>query len=146
MTTDIPEPTEIETLASRFAEYLEIQTDAQIPAPDSVSEATLVESVERLDAALNQLMDLASIYGSDPRLDIEPLALPSAALYGEYLRHATGGAWKKTGDGHDESLIMTFDGAGHVDVLAAVRGSLFSGMSNLAAMARDVIAANSRSS
>jgi hypothetical protein len=131
---------QIEALAGQLVAYLRHGTDVGLDEPRAVSDAhgpaALLAAVERLDLALAQLADLASIYeGAGPSL--EPLALPAAALTGEYLRHATGAAWLAPDPDDpmpDDALtIVTADGVA-IDLLGVARASLLSGNPNFRAV------------
>ena len=87
----------ISALASQLVTYLRHGTDAELDDPGAVSDAhgpdALLDAVERLDLALAQLSDLATVYDDGARPPLDQLALPVAALTGEYLRHGGGAAW-----------------------------------------------------
>jgi hypothetical protein len=138
----------IAELAYQFAGYLTAQTEIEVIDSGAVGDThgpvAVLAAFERLDAALEQLADLASVYSDDRRASLEPLALPTAALAGEYLRHALGASWYPGGlDGGDrvpgESLVIVLPGGVAADLLAVVRAALLSGAPNLTAIARSLV-------
>lgn len=139
---------QIAALATQFVAYLRQGTDVELDAPGAVSAArgpvAVLADIERLDLALAQLTDMASVYDSGASTSLEPLALPAAALTGEYLRHATGATWLSPDPDDpmpDDALtIVTCDGIA-IDLLGLSRATLLSGAPNLrAAVARLVTA------
>ena len=131
---------QIAALAQQFIAYLRQATDVELEAPGAVSvahgPAALLAAVDRLDLALAQLLDMASVYdGGSPPLDT--FALPVAALTGEYLRHATGAGWLAPDP--DESMaddtltLVTSDGIA-IDLLGLSRAALLSSNPNLRAV------------
>ena len=136
---------QLATLASQLVEYLRQQTDIQIDPPGAIgpdAAAELLAAFERLDLALGQLADLASIYdeGIGPALD--GLALPLAALTGEHLRHTTAAQWlphdPDDPNPDDSLLLVTADGIA-IDLLGVARAALLSGAPNLTAVVRQLI-------
>lgn len=126
----------ITRMATRFADYLNAQVDANVPTPEQIEDSAEVDLFGRLDAALEQLMDLTSIYGSDPRLDLDPLILPASALIGEYLRHTLGASWAELEEGDDgETLTLRLANGQKLDVTIATRGTILTGKPNTRAMA-----------
>ena len=132
---------QIAALAARFVVYLRQGTDVEIDDPGAVSDArgpaVLLAAVERLDLALVQLTDMASVYDSGASPALEPLALPAAALTGEYLRHATGATWLAPDPDDpmpdDTLMIVTSDGIA-IDLLGLTRVALLGGEPNLRAV------------
>lgn len=130
----------IAALAERLVVYVRQATEIELEPPGAVSDArgpaALLAAIERLDLALAQLTDLASVYESaGPPL--EPLALPVAALTGEYLRHATGATWLTPDPDDpmtDDTLtLVTSDGVA-IDLLGVTRAALLGGNPNLRAV------------
>lgn len=131
---DLTREEQLSRLASQFAEYLRAQTGIDLPDPETVPSDELDAAFSRLDAALQQIGDLAVVYGSDPRADYEPLVLPSAALAGEYLRAGAGARWLQPEvDGDTTALLATADGVA-VDLTGAVRATMLTGFPNLRGM------------
>lgn len=126
----------IARMATRFADYLNAQVDADLPTPGSIDTSAGVDLFGKLDAALEQLMDLTSVYGSDPRLDLDPLILPASALIGEYLRHTIDARWADLEEGDDgETLTLQLASGQKLDVTVATRGTILTGKPNTRAMA-----------
>ncbi len=126
---------QIAGVAGQFVAFIDAQTGSAPPAPESVAQDDLLSAFQELDSSLDQLADLADVYGTDRLQAIEPLVLPAAALVGEYMRHAAGARWVEPLIDADTTLIIaTADGVA-VDLTGAVRASLLSGMSNLKTMA-----------
>lgn len=153
MTASSPIPDErdaqIVALADRFREYLSHQTDIDIVPPvavaidDGHASVSLEIAFERLDAALGQLIDLASIYaeGQIATDMLEPLILPAAALAGEYLRSALDAFWIAPDlemPNWDAELDLALPGGIGIDLVGVTRAALLSGMPNLSAIARRV--------
>lgn len=117
-----------------FAEYLSGQTGIQLSPPACQHPEHLRGSMERLDLALGQIADLASVYGDDSRHDMEPLIIPAAALAGEYLREGLNARWLEPAyDGDDALLLTTPDGVA-LDMAGVVRAALMSPQPNLTAL------------
>lgn len=130
---------QIAEVAGQFVEFIDAQTGSAPPAPETVEAGDLLTAFHELDESLDQLADLADVYGTDRLRAIEPLVLPAAALVGEYMRHAAGASWVEPIIDADTTLIIaTTDGVA-VDLTGAVRASLMSGMSNLKTMADRLI-------
>jgi hypothetical protein len=136
---------QIAALADQFVVYLRQGTDIEIAAPGAVSDArgsaALLAAVERLDLALGQLLDLASVYEmAGPSL--EPFTMPAAALTGEYLRHATGATWLPPDPDDpmpDDTLTIVTAGGIAIDLLGLARATLLSGNPNLRAIVARLI-------
>ena len=125
---------QISEIAFHFVEFIDSQTGSAPPIPGDFDASELLSAFEALDESLNQLADLADVYGTDRMQAIEPLVLPTAALVGEYMRHAAGADWIEPVIDADTTLIIaTTDGVA-VDLTGAVRASLLSGISNLKTM------------
>lgn len=125
---------QIAEVAARFADFIETQTGEGVPEPASIAPDGLEDALSALDAALNQLADLADAYGTDRLQAVEPLVLPIAALAGEYLIHGADASWVEPIIDADSTLIIALPGGVAVDLTGAVRASLMSGMSNLRVM------------
>jgi hypothetical protein len=101
----------------------------------------LLVAVERLDLALGQLADLASVYDTSAGPSLEPLALPVAALTGEYLA-AAGSRWLPP-DPDDptpsDGLTIVTAGGIAIDLLGVARATLLSGAPNLAAVVERLV-------
>jgi hypothetical protein len=130
---------QIAEVARHFIQYLHDQTGTEIAVPESVEPDTVLDAFGKLDSVLDQLSGFASVYGTDPRNDLEPLVLPAAALCGEYLRFGAGARWVEPDFEPETTLaIVTADGVG-IDLTGAVRASLLSGMPNLRIMAEHLL-------
>lgn len=128
---------DIKLAASRFAEYLRSQTAATVPDPGAVTDQVSLDAAfSSLDAAIEQLLDLATAYGSDPRLDADPLVLPIAALTGEYLRVGADGVWLEPDEDPDQTLVIRLPDGREIDLTGAARGCLLTGIPNLQGMVR----------
>ncbi|HLT18865.1 MAG TPA: hypothetical protein VKZ96_05340 [Thermomicrobiales bacterium] len=134
---------QIADIAVKLVAYIEAQTGDAVPAPADVSADSLDAAFSALDAALDQLTDLAAVYGADRLQAIEPLVLPIAALAGEYFVHGAGATWVEPVIDADTTLIVALPGGVAVDLTGAVRASLMSGVSNLRVMAARLIAPES---
>lgn len=132
---------QIAALAEQFVAYLRQATDIKLDTPGAVSDAhgpaALLAAVERLDLALAQLLDMASVYDDASSPSLEALALPAAALTGEYLRHATGARWLAPDPDDpmpDDTLtLVTGDGIA-IDLFGVTRAALLGGDPNLSAV------------
>lgn len=128
-------------LARQFRDFLTHQTNVELLDIGAVSSGldALRSALERLDAALDQLADLTTVYADTMTGSLEPLVYPVAALTGEYVRHTLGGQWQSQDDdippGH-ESLKMTLDDGDTIDLISIVRVAILSGPPNLTAMIR----------
>lgn len=120
--------------ARSFAEYLESQTGILLSPPDAQHPATLRESFERLDLALGQIADLASVYGDDSRHDIEPLTVPAAVLAGEYLRVGLDAHWLEPAYEDDAALLLATPDGIALDMDGVARTALMSPQPNLTAL------------
>jgi hypothetical protein len=138
-------PDQIQDAAHRFRAYLLQGTDIELLEIGAVNSShgpdVLVTAIERLDLALAQLIDLASVYSDDPRMSIEPLAVPTAALLGEYLRAALSAAWVLDDD-HDtgESLVIALPNGIAADLTGVSRAALFSAAPNFSAVIEALLA------
>jgi hypothetical protein len=139
---------QIAALATQFVAYLRQGTDVELEAPGAVSDAhgldALLDAIERLDLALEQLVDLASVYDDGASMSLETLVVPAAVLTGEYLRVAGGASWlapDPDDPAPDDSLaIVTSDGIA-IDLLGAARATLLSGAPNLRSIVERLLAA-----
>jgi hypothetical protein len=126
-------------LAKQFSDYLHGQTGIALEPPVAGEPASLRQSIERLDLALAQIADLASVYGADHRSDIEPLTVPTAVLTGEYLRIGIGAHWLEPAfDGDGSLLLVTPDGVA-IDLDGLARSALLSQQPNLSALVERLI-------
>lgn len=101
----------MEELARQFADYLRGQTGIELDFPEPGDRVHLQVCFERLDHALGQIADLASVYGADHRSDIEPLTIPTAALAGEFLRLGIHASWMEPAyEGDTNLMLVTIDG------------------------------------
>jgi hypothetical protein len=118
-------------LARHFRAYLTDQTGIEILDIGAVRTVDGPEALrtafERLDAAIGQLVDLASVYSDTPQQALEPLALPIAALAGEYLRVHLGGHWRAGDDAAGAVATIDLDDGRSIDVLSVVHRMLASG-------------------
>ena len=137
----------IAALATQFVDYVRQGTDVELDAPGAVSDArgpaALLEAVERLDLALGQLIDMASIYDDGASHSLEPLALPAAALTGEYLRLATGATWLTPDPDDpmpDDALTLVTNDGVAIDLLGLTRAALLGGNPNLRAVIARLVA------
>lgn len=137
---------QIHALARQLIGHLAGQTDIELIQIGAVGAArgpdVLLTAIERLDAALAQLADLASVYGDDRQFSLDPLVLPVAALFGEYLRDATGASWHHPDPDDpmpDDELILLMPDGIAVDLLGVARAALVSNAPNLTAVARGVV-------
>lgn len=149
----IPDPDErnaqIAQLAEQFREYLSQQTDIEIVPLGAIASGegpaavSLEIAFERLDAALGQIIDLASIYaeGQIATDMLEPLILPAAALAGEYFRSALDAFWiapdPEMPDAGSE-LDLGLPGGIAIDLVGVTRAAMLSGEPDLSAIARHV--------
>ncbi|MEZ4520225.1 MAG: hypothetical protein R3A46_01090 [Thermomicrobiales bacterium] len=124
----------IAEIAAQFLTFIDVQTGTAPPAPEEVGESDMLQAFVALDEALDQLADLADVYGTDRMQSIEPLVLPAAALVGEYLRFGAGATWVEPIIDADTTLVIATPDGIAVDLTGAVRASLFSGMANLKIM------------
>ncbi len=123
-----------EEYARSFAEYLQSQTGMHLAPPEAEDLEGLRRSFERLDLALGQIADLASVYGDDSRHDIEPLTVPTAVLAGEYLRVGLDARWLEPAyEGDGALLLATPDGIA-LDMDGLARTALMSVQPNLTAL------------
>lgn len=130
---------QIAEIAGQFLEFIEVQTGSSPPLPEDVRESDMVDAFAALDTSLDQIADLANVYGSDRMQSIEPLVLPAAALVGEYMRYGSGAEWIEPAMDEDTTLIIATSDGVAVDLTGAVRSSLHSGMSNLKIMVQRLI-------
>jgi len=125
---------QIADVASHFVHFIEAQTGSKLQHPECIEPSDLIAVFAALDESLNQLADLADVYGSDRMRAIESLVLPTAALVGEYMRNAAGAVWLEPIIDADTTLIIATSDGVAVDLTGAVLASLMSGMSNLRMM------------
>lgn len=121
-------------LARVFREYLVGQTDVELVELDTGA-ATVALAFERLDLALGQLADLASVYGDESRGMLDPLVMPAAALAGEYLRLLAAAAWVEPDPDlpPDDSLLLALASGVVIDLHGLVRAALAGPGAQLAA-------------
>ncbi|MGH9175472.1 MAG: hypothetical protein ACRD1H_13995 [Vicinamibacterales bacterium] len=138
----------IAALAAQLVAYLRQQTEIVIDMPGDIDPdgpAPLLAAFERLDLALGQLADIASVYDEGPGPALEPLALPLAALTGEHLRHVAAAHWLPADpddpNPDDSLLLVTADGI-VIDLLGVARAALLSGAPNLTAVVSRLIASD----
>ncbi len=129
---------QIAALAGQLVAYLRQATDIELDPPGAVSDArglaALLAAVERLDLALAQLLDLASVYDDTGSPSLETFALPAAALTGEYLRLAAGASWLAPDPDDlmpDDTLTLVTSHGIAIDLLGVTRAALLSGDPNL---------------
>lgn len=120
--------------ARGYEDYLRAQTGIELQAPQADDPNSLRASFERLDLALGQIADLASVYGSDSRADIEPLTTPTAVLAGEYLRVGMGAIWMEPAYEGDQSLLLATPNGIALDLEGVARSTLMSSQPNLTAL------------
>jgi hypothetical protein len=131
--------TQFAELARQFSDYLHGQTGIMLELPVAGQPASLMQSIQRLDLALAQIADLASVYGADHRSDIEPLTVPTAVLTGEYLRIGLGAHWLEPAYEGDVSLLLvTRDGVA-IDLDGLARSALMSQQPDLSALVERLI-------
>ncbi|HAX25854.1 MAG TPA: hypothetical protein DCX80_12565 [Chloroflexi bacterium] len=132
---------QIAALAERFRDYLTHQTDTDILEIEAVAtdHGLCITAFDRLDVALELLLDMASVYSDagPARGALEPLILPAAALAGEYLRAAGLASWHEPGEDDlaIEALVIV-SGATAIDLDGVARAALASGRPSLSAVAR----------
>lgn len=129
-------------VARQYAAYLRDQTGVEVAAPEPGDVALLRAHFELLDLALGQIADLASIYGSDQRGDIEPLAVPTAMLAGEYLRAGIGARWMEPAFPGDISLLLLTPDGVALDLEGMARAALLSPRPNLTALVERLLEAS----
>lgn len=120
------EPDRMIEIARQFSDYLRGQTGIDLTFPATDDTASLRESLELLDLALAQVADLASVYGADPRGDIEPLAVPTAVITGEFIRIASGGRWMEPAFEGDLNLLLVSSKSVVFDLEGLARTALMS--------------------
>ncbi len=125
---------QIADIAAQFVDFIDTQTGSKLIQPGCIEASDLQSAFSALDEALDQLADLADVYGSDRMRSIESLVLPAAALVGEYMRNSAGAVWLEPIIDADTTLIIATSDGIAVDLTGAVRASLMSGMSNLRKM------------
>ena len=134
------EPTEhMQRLAGQFSRYLGDQTGVALEPPVPGDSASLRRSFERLDLALAQIADMASVYGSEQRSDIEPLTLPTAVLAGEYLRIGLSGRWMEPAYEGDTNLMLVTGEGVALDMDGMARTALLSPQPNLTALIEQLL-------
>lgn len=131
---------QLATLAAYFVSYIEQQTGAALVAPSAVSATGLLSAAAQLDEALGQLADLASVYGTDPRADLEAFTLPTAALIGAYLWQAAGATWVEPESDADTTVLIAMPNGLAVDLTGFARATLLSGLPNFSALLQKLLA------
>lgn len=132
---------QMESLAGQFSAYLTDQTGVVLESPRPGDRDSLRRSFERLDLALGQVADMASVYGSEQRSDIEPLTLPTAVLAGEYLRIGLHGRWMEPAYEGDTNLMLVTGGGVALDMDGMARTALLSPQPNLTAFIEKLLRA-----
>lgn len=117
---------QLSNYARGFAEYLAAQTGVEISMPENQDADHLRGSIERLELALEQLADLASVYGEDSRHDVEPLVMPTAVLAGEYLRVGAGARWLEPAFDGDTALLLAMPDGVALDMHGLAHSTLVS--------------------
>jgi hypothetical protein len=125
-------PQQISWLAAEFARYVRDQTGVAVLDPSEVAIGRLAEAAGRLEIALAQLMDFATVYGSDSSSDLGQFAVPVAALLGEYLQAAAGAVWLEGQPGDFSLLLLRLPDGALVELTSTVRSMLGGGVPNLA--------------
>jgi hypothetical protein len=125
---------QIADIAAQFVDFIDTQTGLKLIPPDCVGAPDLQSAFSALDESLDQLADLADVYGTDRMRAIDPFVLPVAALVGEYMRNSAGAVWLEPIFDADSTLIIATSDGIAVDLTGAVRASFMSGMSNLKMM------------
>lgn len=125
---------QLAALTTYFVEYIERQTGVELAQPDAVQGAGLGSAVAQLDEALAQLADLASVYGNDPRADLEAFTLPAAALIGAYLRQGAGAEWIEPLFDADTTVQVAMPNGLAIDLTGFARATLLSGTPNFSAL------------
>lgn len=130
-------------LARQFREFLIHQTNVSLHDFGVESAAcgpvALRAALERLDAALDQMSDLASVYADTNAGSLEPLIYPVAVLTGEYIRDTIGGQWQPPDDDAppgDGTLNMKLTDGEVVDLTSVVRVAILAGTPSLSVMVR----------
>ena len=116
----------LEELARQFADYLRGQTGIELTFPEPGDRVNLLVCIERLDLALGQIADLASVYGADQRSDIEPLTIPTAVLAGEFLRLGIEATWMEPAYEGDTNLMLMTNDSVALDMEGMARSVLLS--------------------
>jgi hypothetical protein len=132
-------------LARGFHEYLVAQTDVALTQVDGGGvddDAALAAAFQRLDLALGQMADLASVYGDDSRAVLDPLVVPVAALAGEYLCFGARAVWVEPDPElpSDDSLPMLLANGVAVDLHGLARAALNRASPSLSAVMRALLA------
>lgn len=136
----------LHAVAVGFRDYLQSQTDIELPDLGAVDRGNghdaLVMAVERIDLALGQMIDLATVYTDDARMSLEPLTVPTAALVGEYLRATLSATWLADEDDTarmDDALVIVLPNGIAADLTGVARSALLSGAPNFAAVITSLI-------
>jgi len=131
---------QLAALARHFVAYIEQQTGAALAEPVAVGADGLASAVARLDDALGQLADLASVYGTDPRADLEAFTLPAAALIGAYLTHAAGASWVEPEGDADTTVLIAMPNGLALDLTGFAQATLLSGRPSFSALLPKLLA------
>jgi hypothetical protein len=123
---------ELAAAARNVRARLSEQTGVELAAPEGLTAAELAGALARLDLALAQLADLASVYGDDSRGMLEPLIAPAAVVVGDYLRAALGAVWQEPDPAAPDELVILLPDQAPVDLLGLARLALAGGAPNLA--------------
>lgn len=130
---------DLSELAQHFASYLEAQTSVTITIPQPGDREALRTSMEQLDIALAQIADLASVYGTDQRSDIEPLTTPTAVLAGELLCEGIGATWMEPAFEGDASLMLVTPSGIALDMHGMARTVLLSDQPGFASFVNQLL-------
>lgn len=143
--TESDRASRIQAVALGYRDYLRNQTDIEMAEIGAVDQShgpdALVAAIERVDHALTQMIDLASVYTDDARMSLEPLLVPTAALVGEYLRVALTAEWMPD-DGMQDALIIVLPNGIAADLVGVARTALLSGAPNFSAVIASLITEN----
>jgi len=139
----------VQAVALGFRDYLRNQTDIELPDLTDLGAIRaahgsegLIPVMERLDFALAQMIDLATVYTDDARMSLEPLTVPTAALVGEYLRTTLAATWLDDDDDTQDSLVIVLPNGIAADLTGVARSALLSGAPNFTAVITALISSD----
>ena len=138
-----PAPTrdaQLTALAQHFVVYIEQQTGAVLAEPEAMGADGLASAVAQIDDALGQLADLASVYGTDPRADLEVFTLPAAALIGAYLIQAADARWVEPESDADTTVLIAMPNGLALDLTGFAQATLLSGRPSFSALLPKLLA------